>query len=247
MFRWRFLTAAVAAAVVALASPTTGRAAFTITLSATGYEDIVITDGVASGSNGDTASETGSIQWNNGSVFGGYYKINVTADQIAGDLPLYGYAGQIQTITTTVEKLKDGSAPVLTIKVHDTAFDLAGTKYFLQNELTGTVTSASGSVAAKSFIESDETALAYVNKTQSSDTTDKSVDVTANPFSLGNVMTISSLGDKGTASVTLTTTAVADPGVNPVPAPTGLIMAVTAVPFFGLIRRRLRQTTAPTA
>jgi hypothetical protein len=69
-------------------------------------------------------------------------------------------------------------------------------------------------------------------------------------YTLTNVLTISGLGfgkdnrlDNGGVSTLVTPSLV----VQAVPAPTGLILALGAVPFLGLLRRRLRATGQPEA
>jgi hypothetical protein len=249
MCRPKFLTAALVAAVAALAGPSTSQAAFTITFQTTGATDITLTDQVFGPVGaGDQSATVNRIA--SGTFAFGQYEIEVTATSNApgGTIPGVGEGGYLTQNTFAVRALVAGAAS-LTIIVSDDRYTIPGAgQASVTNSISSTFLS-SGSVSATTTVSpttggSFTTAAATLTgpfSTQKGADTFGLTTITSTPFTITNTLIISGLlsGPNTGANITTTSTVTA-------PAPAGLILAATALPFAGLLRRRLRRPEATT-
>jgi len=277
MFRWRFLTAAVAAVAVSLGAPLGAQAAFTLTLtegSVSQQFDLTtmgssgggIVSGVSyswSGYTYDAATKSFELE---SFTFGQYSLTNGAASIIVGETNLPG--GTLATLsldTIKVQRTNVGGSqngpqgdppppiPAFTIELTASGFTAPTGNVFLTSQMDGkfnlpppgqpqpngvaTLTSSVDGLSSplSLVIEQDDGAVA-------ANLTSGAFNAVA-PYSITHKIVLENMGvgvdsrfEQGSISSQ----------VKAVPAPAGLIMALTAVPFLGVIRRRLRQTAAPT-
>lgn len=228
MFRFRFVTGAFVAAVVALSSPATSEAAFKIRFDYNndGTYEKTITDNSAE----DSAAQTGLISYI-GSVGGFNLVINVGTSKPlltngAMDLLNFTLAG---TGTIAIEITDTGFTPGQSSPY---LFSAGGTS----TNRPGVTFQAGGTSSNTEFDLTTSTGVLGVTNGIN------------NSFSTGGTF-----GPGGADPYSLTMRAVIthnsfldatsfDAEVRPAPAPAGLVMALTALPFFGLLRRRMRET-----
>jgi len=242
--------AAFVAAIAALAGPSTSRAAYTVTFKQTGYSDVTITDEVFGpvGSGDQTAGAnaigTGTF------VFGNYsVSVNSSTNSPGGIYPGSGGAvgGFLTQNSFVVTALALGVSP-LTIIVSADGFVIPGIS---QAQVSNSISSTAldGNAAATttvspttggSFTTGPATLTGPFSGFHGMDTFGLTT-ITGTPYTITNTLVISNMGSVGnTANITTTSTVTA-------PAPAGLILAATGVPFFGLLRRRLRRPETTTA
>ncbi len=232
MLRFRFLTAAIIAAVAALASPATSQADFKLRLdygNNGSYEAEVVDNGA-----GDSDSRTGFIVYSGG---GGGFSVVFT---LASSKPILA-PGVMDMLNLTIS-----GAGTVAIEVTDTGFTPARPAGY-EFSVGGTSTDraglrfrAGGTSSNAEFDLSTSTGdLSVTNGTGTSFTAGGFFGPgIADPYSLTMraVITHDSAADSTSF----------DAEVRPVPAPGGLILAVTCIPFFGLLRRRLQQPAPAT-
>jgi hypothetical protein len=226
MVRRQFLAVAALAAITALITPTSSQAGFKITLSE-GNNSIVITDGGAndfSGVNGviATAQSFGSFS----------FVANLASSNSAG-----GTAPAILTINNlTINALAwwGGGTRTLTITVEDTNFNAPGVgPANVTSNLSGW-SIPGGQATYQSFLDNQAGTLLEGNGTANNN-----MFIGDTPYTLRSVLTIT-MGANGIAQGLGSTVVNGESGgVNHAPAPSGLILAATALPFLGLLRRRL--------
>ena len=248
----RFMLLSLAAVVAGTGLHNTAQAAFQVTLAVSGFATQTIIDNGA----GDTNPLVGFIGAQ-GSIDG--YNYNVTANS---NSPNGGFAGQFVvqqnalitattatsgplTIMTSADGFTTGTPNPLTLQV----FNALSQSTFNRGVATAitTVTPPGGA--------NGTTSVATVNGGSipaSSDTTTR-VLVSSNPFAISNTLTITGLtrlaGDPQGPQFngTLTSTALSQAGAAGdivTPAPAGFILAATALPLFGLLRRRYGKPSA---
>jgi hypothetical protein len=223
MFR-RFLMAAIVAGIATLAGPSTSEAAFTLRLTQ-GATVVTVLDGGA----GDSNPVLGAITYI-GPV--GVFTINVSTGL---SKPAIGPAAMdLNSVNSST------AAGTLTIELTDTDFvgPSPGHTFNVGGTSQGTAVFEAGrSDLNAPFALSDSTgALAFG----------------AGAFSgsaglgsgIGNPYSLTIRADITHGSGTRTSSFNAE--LTPVPAPAGLILAATALPFVGLLRRRLRKPEATT-
>jgi len=245
MFRKLFLTAAVAVAVGVL-SPSAARADFILKLSdGTNTSTVDLTTGTTL-----TGTATAS------GLFGAHLAVftvtfdnySITSQVASNNLPGSATDGKLSVSNTLVTN-NNATTGNLTISV--TASGYSGPTP--QASLNG-VYSGSYIVGADSGSKVQEAAYYGASGTdfdtsgpvvQSTNAfTNSGVgtvglgNATNNPYSLTDVITLTGIAAGGNNSLN---TAGMSADVMNAPAPSGLILAATVVPFFGLLRRRMRQ------
>jgi len=275
MFRLKFLTVALVAAVAVLTSPALGQAAFLLRLdsgSTSATIDLATGEVLAtSGASGFTAgsflattnSGTGSgnyAAFTSGAALAGFLDLRFAGYQIftqtnLNNEPGNDVFGNLYLGNTQVKNTTTGALADLKLSVTNTDYQLpSAVNRYVETTFNATVTVSSATVDLYSYYADGTTAFDTASNVNGEDlhvqatstmpasstiATSPSFAATG-PYTLTDVVLISGLtnGQVATASVDQVVRA---------PAPTGLIMAVTAVPFFGLLRRRLRKTAALTA
>jgi hypothetical protein len=238
MFR-KFLLTAVVAVAAGLIAPSAARADFTLGLSS----------GVAAPVSIDfTTNPSGNIGGPGGITWG----VNFLGQEtVNGSYAGYGLGLTVSTNAPSTPALvtqadgtivnSGGAAAPLVITVSSSPFTFT-TPTVLANAVLsatamtgGALSSASTTVSGGSG--SGTTAAIGLTGVGFIQSPTLAVAIGASPATVSQTVTV---GDKvGTDTFTLTSNVMATP------APSGLILAATIVPFFGLLRRRLRQTVAP--
>jgi len=227
MYRRKFLMAAIVAGIAALAGPATSQAAFTITIHDGVHADVVF-------------STSGNLI--NDSAVMGNYTVTVT-----GFSNSPGFAdSQVSNTAIAFTTTGPTAATTFTITAADDRFTniAAGTlsnvhTFFAASTLNGTgvgISNLNGSPVAGSAINLAGT---------SSGTSDTTATVPTNPYEFGNTMTLN-LNASNVTTRNRQANVEIDSSIRPVPAPAGLLLAATALPFCGLLRRRLRRPEATT-
>jgi len=238
MFRSRFLMAAFVAAIAALAGPATSQAGFIINIS-----------------DSFSSTSTGNIVVG-GDDFTGVYTLgdlkigihttsnspgtNSDSEVASSTITVSSNAAGIHATTLTISVIADGFAnapnPVLaTLQTSISASFLQG-----QPAFGHTGTGNGYSTINGSHIAGSDVTVGGV------DATSVPGQLVSNPYTLGNVMSIGlaadSRGINGTeANVNITTLLDGGGNFRITPAPAGLILAASGLPFLGLLRRRLRR------
>lgn len=225
MFRWKFLTAALVAAVAALAGPAVSQAGFTVTVSdGTNSQTFASSDG---------KNISGSVQF--GSLL---VSINASTNTPGSNL-----LGTISSQTLDVQNVGGTlAATTLTVTSEATGFDLEKAPFSVLTAMSSSNLKGTGA----GYTSFDGTKVTGSDVSLSGPGYDKSTAVlTTGPsqFTLSNTMILklnASSGGSATSPLTLANVTL-DTQVVAAPAPGGLILALTAVPFLGAIRRRLRK------
>jgi hypothetical protein len=231
MYLRKFLLGALVAAIGAFAAPSRSEATFMLRLTDTGTGDAVtISDGDGDGVIGFIGSVGGTSNWT----------INITA---ARSKPNVGSASAPELRLTTTSETTGGGG-TLRIEVSDVDFGPTA------NPLPLTIISNSadpltGPTTTDLFLDlanSDFNMVTQVGSGLSGsgvfDVQETANATTDTQFSLNLVTTVTHTGAN---------TSQFDSSVTSVPAPAGLILAATAVPFLGLLRRRMRKPEVTTA
>jgi len=268
MFRRKFLTAALVAAVAALAAPMTSQAAFYIgvRVGGVGGSTTILNDATFDAVN-DGNIETPTLQAG-GSLagkynFGGYF-IGISATSNAGINPNQAL---LTTNTKVVVSNISAGNQTLELFVLEDNFSVPGTPPILST-LTNDLT------VNNFFVGADAMGAGQLGESVSviaSAGIDAQPVGSANPFNPGTIQGITAsssisapvLGNETSTSFLRTTSPyyvqthlifnlnqgnsvqIQDDTKVTAPAPAGLVLVATAVPFFGLIRRRMKAT--PTA
>jgi len=228
MFRRKFLMAAVVAGIAALAGPATSQAAFEIKITS-GAFDHTFTDGDNNGIINDSISLNG-------------YSIEVNASFAQNSL-----AGLLQNTAITVTTTRTTAANIVIESFYDgfTFAPVGATVNAISSISTTNLPSGTSGTVVSSIDGTVAPPLVLNGPTfNGSAVVNFDALIGNNPFEMGNTMTIAGLTkDTGFGQLNLTATTFA----TAVPAPAGLILAATALPFVGLLRRRLRRPEATTA
>jgi hypothetical protein len=234
MFRRRFLMAAIVAGIATLAGPATGRADFKLRLDFgnNGSYETTITDNQA----GDSDPTVGVINF---STSGGGFSVLVN---VGSSKPVLT-SGQMDLLNLTIS----GGAGVVAVELTDTGFP--GTPGAYTFSVGGTTTTSLGLLSFEAGGTSSDTEFDLSNSTGP-----------LNPTGTGGTgfATSAQFANGGADPYSLTIRAVVEhtaPGqitsfdahLTPVPAPAGLVLAATALPFVGILRRRLRRPETATA
>jgi hypothetical protein len=261
MFRKLLLTAAVAVAA-ALVAPATSKADFILNLSETGFTSVSIDfTSLSAGTyiiDGLTIVWTPSVKGGSATVNGtfGDYSLSINGDSFSRTKVI-----TIENETATVTSNKDGANPLslslgqsfsgVIPNVGITVFNsLASTQLTSTSVLDG-ISSVTGT--NPNVTTPVATVAGSLLGLGSSDTTQATTTTLLTTIGVSNTITINGLntpttsqisGDQATDEYSLTTTVISTnnniPFLTQTPAPSGLIVAATMVPFFGLLRRRLR-------
>lgn len=233
----RFILTAMVAVAAALTAPTVSEAAFTLTVSDGSIPAATFSSSNAIGSASgfdSTFTVAGQTTYLKSFSFDGYFvSFRGTTNNPGGSI------GMLTDSSFTVTGAGTGASP-LVLDAASTGFTGPGPlpSGILTNMLSASLLTA-GSLSATSTITPGGTTAAAVLATASTKTTAAVVPI-ASPYDLSNQVTITGLTAGQSTSFTLTSTVAA-------PAPAGLVMAVTALPFVGFLRRRLKKCEAVTA
>ncbi len=257
MFRRKFLTAAIVAAVATLTGPAVSQAAFEIKIEqlnvSTGAvigSAIFITDG--GGSDGDGDSD--AISYTNHNIFGGVdLKVTGSAKEASS-------GSQLSQVSTNVVNTTGGAVRLR----------ISSTREYTEPSGQNLKVLASASLNQTNNYAYSGTYNAYINGNGGLFSNGTQVNggnispgtgvgqaggVLANPngvWSLTEVFDVTINNDDGqghNGQITgmtgdMNVTGTDDAPTLDAPAPGGLVMALGAVPFLGLIRRRLRKSEA---
>jgi hypothetical protein len=253
MFRLKFLTVAIVAAVATLMAPATSQAAFKV--------NVYIDGGLVDTVNGTQDPITGLWSASKTQSYG--TSLNFVTVQFTAESNVPGSATEGYVLNTTTNLTSGGTSATqhrIVLEAIGTPFSspgVSGEQLYLSNRLTsvgGTgITSGPNSSNLDVYAQVDPDANTGTNnnvRTTAGSYSPKVVngftvyDTNTVAFTRGTNYSLTSVVDLTLAAgksgqITTNATVVA-------PAPAGLIMALTAVPFLGVIRRRLRQTAAPT-
>jgi len=269
MLRRRFLTAALIAAVAALASPSVSQAAFTIQLSETGGPSVTVSDRSATGG----VLGAGTIQDANinspGTATPGPGQItvgtsdgtNISPGASLGDFIVNFSGSERENLarSLTIGASSDGitrvvnqssTAKTLKITLTEDGYTLPGGPANLA--VTNSLTLLGVDGLTDNFSLSSTTQI--FNNTPLANTLNLSTSIPGTALGTASSSGIFARNGSGPYTVIHTFTLTLDAGATAtfngqtlaaVPAPAGLVLVATAVPFFGLIRRRMK--SAPTA
>ncbi|VTR96335.1 unnamed protein product [Gemmata massiliana] len=231
MSRSKFLMVAAVAAFAALVAPATSKAGFVVH----------ITDGTTT----YDVTPAGNDYANTFSFTGLSVKLTLTSNSPGAD-----GIGQLSQISTEVKASGAVTARNITIKVISDGFALGKNQGDLNTTLSSTKLNGTGSsVKAEGYTlidgvkvtGSDVKITSAAGGFSPNDQTGISL---GNTFTLGNQLTLhlaaSTGGEREIANATLSST------VTATPAPAGLVMLATALPFAGFLRRRLRKSEVAT-
>jgi hypothetical protein len=238
MFRSRFLMAAFVAAIAALAGPATSQAAFTIKISDGVNPDINI-------------SGSGSTYSNNNIILGGL-NIQIT---VTNNSPGTTSNSQVSNTTLAISAANGAiAATTLTITVNVSGFANAAANTPANIHTSSSASTLEGTSNAFSTLNGSHIAGSDVSLPNGGGFgfKDSAVNTPSNPYSLGNTLVLSLDAFVGSKDNTLANVNVDSKLTSPgnlrfVPAPAGLILAATGLPFFGLLRRRMRRTETAVA
>jgi hypothetical protein len=250
MFR-RFIVAAIVAATGLLISPSSADAGFQVTLYAPGgpVGGYTVADG-----GGDDIAGASNVIAVNGLLVGGYtFNFTFAATNTSGTptLSFVGSsgiadgtgAGTIQIVASANGFTQPVSPPDL-VAISNATFQA-------QPENTGSFSvsltsaldtgNALSTTAVGTVIGSDTDSISSTGVVALTDVQNIG-SVTTTPYALNFALTATT-SNTGRNVIDL------DGGlqIRPVPAPAGLILAATALPFVGILRRRLRRPEAATA
>jgi hypothetical protein len=235
MFR-RFMMAAIVAGIATLAGPSTSRADFTITFQQTGFLDAIVT----------TSSNNISLV---DYAFGTYeIDVNAFSNSPGGAIPGSTVGGLLTQNTFSVTTTATG-ASALTIIISDDRFTTPGPGVAVVTNSISSTFMTTGTASATTEV-SPTTGGSFTTGPASvsgplvgfdGDETGGITTITGSPYTITNSLVLSGLTTAGNRANITTTSSVV------VPAPAGLILAATALPFAGLLRRRLRRPEATTA
>lgn len=231
MFRLSFWKAAIVAAIAALAGPAVSQAGFTVT--------------VSNGTNSHTfvSSDGHNI---NDSVQLGSLLVSIDASTNA---PGSDGLGTISSQTLDVKNVGGAmAATTLTVTSEATGFNLEKAPFSVLTAMSSSKLKGTG----EGYTSFDGTKVAGSDVSLSGPGyAESTATVTTGPsqFALSNTMILhlnATSGGSATSPLSLANVTL-DTEVVAAPAPGGLILALTAVPFLGAIRRRLRKPVTEVA
>ncbi|AMV27741.1 hypothetical protein VT84_25290 [Gemmata sp. SH-PL17] len=243
MSRLKFLMVATVAAAAALFAPAKSEAALTVVIK-DGANTTTLTDG----DNDGLIQTTAATNATTGGIVVGGYRIGLTSSFTPGS-----FSSDLTT-NTTLKVFRTGGAisgPLeITVMEDNLTTPTAGPSGLLNllNSLTLLQVGGSGSQVSAVTTASNipagpgdpKSTSAVTLSALGSGDSDTTFAQTTNPYSLKQVFTVT-LGSGGSANFS------GSGSVNAAPAPAGLVMLATALPFAGLLRRRLRKSEVATA
>lgn len=260
MFR-KFLLTAAAAVAVAVLAPATSQAQFTVTLSA--YD--------ATTNSVDTATFTVtgnsvSVSSNNGTLNTGYLDVASTTSLIIGGLSFDGYSVSLTgtssnfpgssteaTLNITAFAITNNTgstASPFTVSISESNFSQpsSGSAFLasqtaVTNLQAGSQTSVTGSTSYTSSAPTP-VAASTPGETLNYSNYDQNPYVYSNSFTINGTYTLADNLSIASLAATQTVQITEAGELLATPAPSALILAATIVPFFGLLRRRVREMNA---
>jgi len=220
------LVAAVLVGAATLGSPTQAHAGFTLSVT-----DGTNTANITDNGSGDLDSAAGSIIFS-GAL--GVFNINITVG--TSNAPGTPSLAQLTINNTSITTTGFTGSKTLTFTLEDTGFTApTGSSLSLLSQVSTTQLPSNTNVTYQSFLNNNggtQLSLNTVGGTSGSDP----VNISSSPFTLKSVTAFALTGTGSSETVQFTgLTAVA------VPAPAGVVLALTAAPFLGLgcwLRRR---------
>jgi len=220
--------AAFVAAIAALAGPATSQAGFTIEIS----DNHGNTTGILT---------PGGIDYSNIFTLGNY-QINFTASSTSPGTPDQSY---LSSGTISVKAINHDTGTTLHFTVSSDGFtnSVPGGTAFYTSTLTASLLNGSGT--GFSTINGGQFSSTLAITGAQTSTESGGVLMPGNPYSLGTDVTLV-LGDTAANHQAATSSFSTQLGDNEghlliTPAPAGLILAASGLPFLGLLRRRLRR------
>jgi hypothetical protein len=262
MFRRKFLMAAIIAGIATLAGPATSEAGFQVS-AVVGGNSATITDNNSANLSAGTTANVSDTDGSSGLITtptvlpgvpsGSHFSVGGVEIGLTAFSSTSGSSALLSTTSNIVIFNNTAAAIVLVLTVSNEFTLPAGQDLILAQSLTiekffnGTTARpddvpTSDSVFSVAHASLDATATGSLGSNTTGYNANNWVyfNRTSNPFSMDQTFTITlqaneSVKFQGTAQVV------------PVPAPAGLILAATALPFASLLRRRLRRPEATTA
>jgi len=238
MFRSKFLLTAVVAVAAALAAPARSDAAYSITFSETGGPSVTIADNQAgTGPPFITIANFGDLNPVSGTIattgkLGDFTTALTATSSNSADNVTPAHLSFSEVIITNTSAL----AKTLTITITDTGFVAPeNVQKILDSRLGATALSGSSSfVTLKNSINGVDGDLLKVTAPMGNDTAiNEPFAATSGMYTVTMVVTITLSGHGSYVGT-------GDAFITPTPAPAGLVMLASALPFAGLLRLRRR-------
>jgi len=238
MLRSKFFTAALVAATALLAAPAASQATFTLKLSQTGGvppADLTITDGTLP----DPAAD-GLIQ-----VTGGFGDFSTTLTAASSNSATNSLPATMALTQLVLHNNSTGTR-TLTLTILDTAFTVPTGPKSLDNSLAWSVPTTQDAVTTvtlQTTVNGVNAPLLVVNSSTPNFGAQgfSNFGPTGGSYPVQMVVTITLAGGatfNGSAGATITATT---------PAPAGVVLVASVLPFVALLRRRLRKSDVATA
>jgi hypothetical protein len=244
MLRSKFVVSALVAAVVLLLAPATSEAGFTLRLHQEGSpvsSDVLIAD------NSAMDLDTGAAG------IGRILAVNVMVGDFQVQLNIASSNSTTNTIPArlTINNLSTGLLSTvavgetrrLVITVEDTGFmvpEPGGVE--MKSTFTAAGLTAGSSYSFQSFLDGQGGTI--LDGSLAANSVVDRVTIGSNPYTLQSVLTVT-LQQLGSGAATAQGTGATE--VSPTPAPPGLVMFASALPFVALLRLRRRTAAAVTA
>jgi hypothetical protein len=257
MFRRSFFCVALLGALAALATPTESQADFKVKIEAYGKDgsgNYTVSKGSTTLTDGDS---DGSISLSNTNLFalgsGATTGLNLSVVATSNRTESNASPAQIQDVTATVRNRTNQDLK-LVVTVTDTGFTIPNGPNPMTMISTLGTSGTSGFGATGTFqsgvdVDNQEFAMDAATSTQaigfpvaSSEQTRSLQFNRSGAYSMTNQFVLYLPNSMGNAASLTGTTE-----VYAAPAPSGLVALVTAVPFFGLLRRRMSRKEATAA
>jgi hypothetical protein len=226
-----------------LAQSPSAEAAFSLKLTS-GAQTVTITDGDNVGPDVDGAPAANQIQYDNTNF--NFFDVSITVTTNSPGATILDQngnpvlAGRVRDVTLTTRYFGMGSG-TLTFDVSSDGFNLgpAGSGIGLESRFGGDILTGNGSNATFTSSVNGTTTpvLTLVAPNPTTIVTSAAATIPSNPFTISNQMVLN-LVQGGQANLTGTSTVA-------VPAPAGIVLALTGLPVLGLSRwiRRRKQPT----
>jgi len=229
MFRSRFLLTAAVAVVAALTAPALSQAGYSVTIS----------DGTTSQTFTGDPDEFGIYDITKTFTYsGGALKVTLHGTTNSPGSP-EGLA-QVTSQTTSVEGTGTLTAKTITVTNSTTDFSLSPLNGTLTTWLQATT--LLGTATGNSMIDGSPNIASAVSSSGTGSNDSSSTQVSyGDPFSLGNTVTLNLAAHTVSSGSQILAQVQLDSSINAAPAPAGLVMLASALPFAGLLRLRRRQ------
>jgi len=220
------LAAALVGAVL-LGAPSQARAGFTLTIAEGGGPSVVVNDNGV----GDSASASGLI-----SFVGTVGDFSIQASIGSSNAPGTAKLAQLTINNLSISALGFSGDKTLTITLQDDSFTSPTGHQGMESQLSVSLLPVSSTVTFQSFLNGNGGTLLSLSGVGGK-TADDSVNISSTPYTLENITTYTIHGAGSGNALTIQTT-----GITAVmPAPPGLLLALTGMPCLGLgcwLRRR---------